>query len=151
MFNYGIGGQERKSDNASEGITDIPLNRTLLIEKLTADAPFKPEIVEGLKTVDDVFLHFQPQVEVEFDTEDGASLNEVLSFQSLSHFGKQGIVNQSTYLQGLTAEVSDYQRLIKQLKSNKIFKAVLENPDAKAAYIAALKALAAELDEAEQG
>jgi hypothetical protein len=149
MFNYGIGGQERKSDNASEGITEIPLNRTLLVEKLTAEAPFKPEIIEGLKTIDDVFLQFQPQVEVEFETADGASLKEVLSFQSLSHFGKQGIVNQSNYLQSLAAEVNDYQKLVKQLKSNKIFKAVLENQEAKEAYIMALKALVSELDESE--
>jgi len=36
MYNYDIGGQERKIE-VSEGIADIPQNRTLLIEKLTDD------------------------------------------------------------------------------------------------------------------
>ena len=39
MYSYGIGGQERKLDNASEAISDIPLNRTLLVQKLTTNAP----------------------------------------------------------------------------------------------------------------
>ena len=57
METYGIGGTEVPGD-ASEAISEISQNRTLLIEQLTADAPFKPEIVEGLSSIDDVFNHF---------------------------------------------------------------------------------------------
>jgi hypothetical protein len=149
MNTYGIGGEERKANNAAEAISDIPLNRTLFVEKLTYDPAYKPEIVQDLKNIDEVFQHYQPEVEMEFETEEGSTVNEVLRFQSLSNFGKQGIIAQSPFLQNLNAEVNDLQKIIKQLKSNKILKTVLENPDAKENYIASLKALVQELEDAE--
>jgi predicted component of type VI protein secretion system len=149
MNTYGIGGEERKANNAAEAISDIPLNRTLFVEKLTFDPAYKPEVVHDLKNINEVFQNYQPQVEMEFETEEGSSVNEVLHFQSLSHFGKQGIIAQSPFLQNLNAEVNDLQKIIKQFKSNKILKTVLENPDAKENYLSALKALVQELEEAE--
>ena len=50
MFNYDIGGQERKIE-VSEGIADIPQNRTLLIEKFTDESPLSPQIIPDLKSV----------------------------------------------------------------------------------------------------
>jgi hypothetical protein len=149
MNTYGIGGEERKANNAAEAISDIPLNRTLFVEKLTYDPAYKPEVVHDLKTIDEVFQNYQPEVEMEFETEEGSSVNEVLRFQSLSHFGKQGIIAQSPFLQNLNAEVNDLQKIIKQLKSNKILKTLLENPEAKENYLASLKALVQELEDAE--
>lgn len=40
LGNYGIGGNEVKID-ASEGIAEIPQNRTLLVEQLTKDEPVR--------------------------------------------------------------------------------------------------------------
>ncbi len=148
MFDYGIGGQERKL-NVSESIVDIPQNKTLLVEKLTADPPIRPEVVEGLKTVGDVFAHFRPEQEVEFETEDGSTISETLRFNALADFGKKGIVAQSSYLQELNMTFEDFQRYVRQLKSNKILKTVLENPDGKAAYMAAIRAMIRELEEAQ--
>ncbi|MFD2934195.1 hypothetical protein [Spirosoma flavum] len=147
MFDYGIGGQERKLD-VNESIVDIPQNKTLLIEKLTADAALRPDIVEGLKTVSEVFEHFQPQQEVEFETQEGSSVSETLRFRSLGDFGRKGIIAQSDYLQELNTTYEDSQRYVKQLKSNKILKMVLENPEAKAAYMSAIEAMIRELEEA---
>ena len=148
MFDYGIGGQERQL-NVSESIVDIPQNKTLLIEKLTTDPSFSPQVVEGLKTVGEVFAHFRPEQEVEFATEEGSSINETLHFTSLADFGKKGIIAQSEYLQQLNMTFEDFQRYGKQLKSNKILKTMLENPDGKAAYIAAIQAMIRELEEAQ--
>ena len=61
MYTYGIGGQERKLDNAAEAISDIPLNRTLLVQKLTTNTPMRPVIVDDLKTPEAVFAHFSPK------------------------------------------------------------------------------------------
>ena len=145
MFDYGIGGQERKLD-VNESIVDIPQNRTLLIEKLTADPALRPEIVGGLKTVSEVFEHFQPQQEVEFATEEGSSISETIRFRALSDFGRKGVVAQSAYLQELDMTSEDFQRYVKQLKSNKILKTVLENPEAKAAYMSTIEAMIQELE-----
>jgi len=150
MVTYGIGGEERKANNASEAISDIPLNRTLFVEKFTSDAAIQPDVIHDIKNIDDVFAYYKPETEIEFDREDGSSINEVLRFRNLAHFGKQGIVSQSPFLQNLNDEVSDLQKLIKQFKSNKILKTVLENQEAKENYLAALRALIQELDDAEK-
>jgi predicted component of type VI protein secretion system len=147
MYDYGIGGQEVPKD-ASEAIADIPQNRTLMIEKLTADAPVKPEVVEGLKTVEEVFQHFKPQVECEFQNENGSSVKETLSFSNLGDFGTKGITNQSNLLQELQLEKNEYAKLVKQLKSNKLMKSVIENADSKQAFIDALQSLIQEIEDA---
>ena len=148
MFDYGIGGQERKL-NVSESIVDIPQNKTLLIEKLTSDPPIRPEVVEGLKTVGEVFAYFKPEQEIEFDTEEGSTISETLRFNSLADFGKKGVIAQSSYLQELNMTFEDFQKYVRQLKSNKILKTMLENPDGKAAYMAAIQAMIRELEEAQ--
>lgn len=146
MYNYGIGGQERKLDNAQEAITDIPLNRTLLVQKLTADPPLRAKVVEGLRTPEAVFAHFKPEVEVEFEKADGSTIPETLHFESLGDFGKKGIVNQSRFLQDLSTQSDDLQKLLRQLKSNKILKSALDTPETKAAFLATIQAMIEELD-----
>ena len=146
MFNYGIGGQERKLDNAQEAVSDIPLNRTLLVQRLTSDPPLRAKIVEGLKTPEAVFAHFKPTVKVDFEKEDGSIVPETLQFESLGDFGKKGIINQSDFLQNLNTQADDLQKLLRQLKSNKILKSALDTPETKAAFLAAIQAMISELD-----
>ena len=66
--NYGIGGNEVKLD-ANEAIIEISHNRTLFAEKLTQQTPVKPEIVQGLTSVEDVFENYKPAVPVTFHAE----------------------------------------------------------------------------------
>jgi hypothetical protein len=145
MYDYGIGGQERKTA-ISEGISDIPQNRTLLIERLTHEAPLAPQIVPDMRTLNDVFSFFKPAKEVVFETENGAPKTEELRFAGLADFGKMGITRQSTYLNELTHQCEDLQKFVKQLKTNKILKTLLENKDAKSAYMSCVQALMNELD-----
>ena len=147
MLDYSIGGQERGGAEGSEGIADIPKNRTLMVQKLTADAPVKPEVVKGLKTVEDVFDHYKPEVDVEFEGEEGASVKETFHFKNVGDFGKKGIVQQSKFLQDTELKQEQYQKFVKQLRTNKILKSVLENEDTKQNYIDALKALIQEIEE----
>jgi len=147
MQEYGIGGTEVKGD-ANEAFAEIPQNRTLLCEKLTGDAPIKPKIVEGLQTIDDVFEHYKPEVEVDFEDSEGAGKQETLSFRGLSDFGMKGITAQSEFLKDLNIEKEQYQKIIKQLKSNKLLRKTLENPDTKADLLGVMYALIKELEEA---
>ncbi len=144
----GIGGQVRPQE-ASEAISEISQNRTLLVEQLTSDPPVKPEMVEGLKTVDEVFEHFKPKVEVEFEQEDGSEIQEELSFNNLGDFGKKGVVAQSSFLQDLQRQQENYQQFIKFLRSNKILQKLLADSDAKVAYLAALQSMIDELEGAD--
>lgn len=143
---YGIGGTEVKSD-ANEAMQEIPQNRTLLVEKLTNDPAIKPVVQKGLKTVEEVFEHFQPNVEVEFENAEGVGNKETLKFDNLGDFGAKGITRQSDFLKGLNTEKDQYVKVVKQLKSNKILKAALDNPEAKQALMDSIRALLTEIEE----
>lgn len=146
MFNYGVGGQERKGPAAIEAIADIPQNRTLLVEKLTSTPPVRSEVVHGLKNVDDVFEKFKPSLKVDFQTEEGSRVTETLNFRGLGDFGRKGITNQSPYLQKLAGQQEDYLKFTKELKSNKLLQSALQNKDTKEAYLKALQAMIRELE-----
>ncbi|MDF2383716.1 hypothetical protein JMG10_19705 [Nostoc ellipsosporum NOK] len=143
--NYGIGGTEVKTD-ASEAFVDIPQNRTLMAEKLTKDAPVKPEVVHGLQTIEQVFEHFKPEIGVDFEDADGRTRKESLSFSTLGDFGTKGITAQSAFLKDNAAKKEEYLKIIKQLKSNKILKAALADPEAKQALLDAINGMVADLD-----
>lgn len=132
---------------AGEGFVEISPNKTLFIQKLTYDDAIKPEVVEDLQTVEDVFAHFKPSVDVELDKEDGSTINENFQFGGLGDFDAKSLTNQSDYLKKLNLEYDAYMKIVKQLKSNKSLTNVIQNPETKAAFINALHALAAELEE----
>jgi len=142
--NYGIGGNEVASD-ASEAFADIPQNRTLMAEKLTKDAPMKPEIVHGLQTVEQVFARYKPTVDVDFEDADGVTKKESLHFTNLGDFGVKGITEQSDFLKDNANQKEEYFKIIKQLKSNKILKAALTDPEAKKALLDSIQGMIAEL------
>nr|WP_315026252.1 hypothetical protein [uncultured Chryseobacterium sp.] len=146
LSNKGIGGNEVALDT-NEAIVEIPQNRTLVAQKLTAEDPVRPELVEGLSTVEKVFEHYQPEVKVDFEDANGAVKIENLKFKNLGDFGIKGITAQSNFLAGLETEKDQYQKIVKQLKTNKILKAALEDPEAKKALYDTLQSLIKELDE----
>ncbi|AMA50392.1 hypothetical protein AX766_06400 [Flavobacterium covae] len=146
LSNHGIGGNEVPLD-ANEAISEIPQNRTIIAQKLTAESPVKPELVEGLTTIEKVFDHFKPEIKVDFENLDGSTKMENLNFKNLGDFGVKGITQQSNFLTGLETEKDQYQKIIKQLKSNKILKGALEDPDAKKALLDSLQSLIKELEE----
>ena len=136
-------------DPVGEGFVEISPNKTLFVQKLTNEPPIKPEIVEDLQTVEQVFDYFKPNCDVELDREDGSTVKENFAFAGLGDFDIKNITNRSDYLKNLSLENDAYLKIIKQLKSNKSLKNVIENPETKQAFVSALKALAAELDEAD--
>lgn len=146
LSNKGIGGNELPLDT-NEAITEIPQNRTLFAQKLTADDPVKPELVEGLTTVEKVFEHYKPEVRADFEDANGTIKMETLKFKNLGDFGTKGITAQSNFLTGLETEKDQYQKIVKQLKTNKILKAALADPDARKALYDIIHVLITELEE----
>ncbi|ACU62307.1 hypothetical protein [Chitinophaga pinensis] len=146
MFNYEIGGNERKIDT-SEAFADIAYNKTLFVQKLTDNDPIRPEKVEGLKTVQEVFNHYKPNVNVEFERYDGSFANENLQFNNLGDFSIRSIVGQSQHLNNVSIEKEMSMSVIKQLKSNKTLKTTLDNEETKNAFISALRNFITELEE----
>ena len=144
MYNYGIGGNEVKLD-ASEAIADIPSNRTLLVQKLTEDDPANPELVYGLKTIDEVFQKFQPKVNVEMETANGETKPETLAFGKLSDFNADQVIRQSPFLNGLEMRQELYTKMARQLSSNKVLQKALGDEATRAAIIQAIDQAMAEL------
>ena len=130
-----------------EAIANISSNKTLLVQKLTSK-PTKVEPIKGLKTIDEVFNHFKPNLKVEFEKENGALEKEELKFNSLLDFRKEGIIDQSEFLMNLQSQQDACNAMVRKLKTNKILKTAVENPEAKKSFIQALQALINEIDQA---
>lgn len=145
--NFGIGGQEVKGD-ASEALNALPQNRTLLAGKLTPDTPVKPQIVEGLQTVEDVFEHFSPKIKIDFEDEQGGTVSEDIKFNNLGDFGKKGLLSNSDFLNDLNLESEHYKKMIKQLKTNKILKTALKDPETRQSVLETIQALIQEIEDA---
>ncbi|AUI45528.1 hypothetical protein PL674_21030 [Phocaeicola vulgatus] len=128
LYNYGIGGNEVKVD-ANESIADIPSNRTLMVQKLTDEAPTSPECVYGLETVEDVFEHFEPTVQLEHVDAGGAEIKELMAFRNLGDFDAKKIKENSEFLSGLDIEKEQSVKIARQLTSNRALQKVIENPE----------------------
>ncbi|MFV0329214.1 MAG: hypothetical protein ACK5KL_05200 [Dysgonomonas sp.] len=146
--NYEIGGNEVKPD-VSEAIAAIPENKTLLIEKLTDEDAVNPEVVKGLTTIEQVFAHYKPEKEVEFENAEGQEVTEKFHFATVGDFSVKNMTEQSRYLKGISTEKNFFENLVKQLRSNKVLQRALENPESKAAMVEALEQVLAELNETE--
>jgi hypothetical protein len=142
--NFGIGGNEVKSD-AFEAFQDIQSNKTIMAQKLTSDTPVRPEVVPELTNTEQVFGHYKPNVEMSFANEEGVNVKETLHFRNLGDFGVKGITSQSPFLNDLNTRQDQYQKIIKQLKANKLLKAALATKEGKQNMVGALQALLAEL------
>jgi hypothetical protein len=145
---YEIGGNEIRID-ASESIAAIPENRTLLVEQLTSDEPVNPEVVTGLTNMEQVFAHYKPQIEVEFQNGEGLAVKEIFNFQTVDDFSVGNLTEQSGFLKQTSTEKEFYDNLTRQLRTNKVLQRVLEHSDSRKAFIASLEALSAELGEKE--
>lgn len=144
MYNYGIGGNEVKKD-ASEAISNIPSNRTLLIQKLTNETPVSPEAVYKLETVEQVFEKFAPKLEIEFQDENGSDVKEMMNFKNLGDFNPKAMKENSQFLNKLDVEKEQNTKITRQLTSNRALKKALDNPETRAAIIETLEASLAEL------
>jgi predicted component of type VI protein secretion system len=145
ILDYEIGGNEVKIEGG-EGIADIPQNRTLLVEKLTSDDPVNPEKAEGLTSVEDVFDHFKPNVDVEFQDESGQPVKENFKFSNVGDFNLKNLTVQSKFLNDLNEKKNFYASFMKQLRTNKVLQRALQNEESRQALIAALEELKKELD-----
>jgi hypothetical protein len=146
---FGIGGNEVRTEG-QEGILEIQQNKTLIAQKLTAKTPTKPEIVTGLKNMDEVFEHYDPKVSVAFEDQNGQAIKEELAFKNVGDFGINGIINQSAFLDDLRTKSEQYKKMIKQLKTNKILKLAIQDADAKKGLIESLESLINELNQSDK-
>ena len=104
-----------------------------------------PEAVTGLTTIEEVFGHFSPNIDIEFESEQGEPVKENFKFATVADFSVKNMTENSPFLKDLNNQKEFYEGLIKQLRSNKVLQRVLENVETKEAFIAVLKDLKTEL------
>ncbi len=148
IYDYGIGGNEVSVD-ANESIADIPSNRTLLVQKLTDEAPVSPETVYGLQTVEDVFEHFSPSVQVEMQDDNGEDVTETMRFKNLGDFDSKKLKENSAFLSKLDVEKEQNIKIARQLSTNKALLKALANPETRQAVIDLLQASLDEINNTE--
>ena len=142
---YEIGGNEVPKEG-NEGLNEIASNRTLFAQQLTNDAPIKPEVVEGLTTVEAVFEHFKPSVDLELESEDGAGVKETMGFTNVGDFNPKNLIESSTYLNDVNDRKLAYTQILKQIKTNKVLQKMINDPNNKALLLTALEELSNELE-----
>ena len=137
---------------AQDGIIEFPQNRTLYADQFTDEAPTTDEDREGFKpkNMNEVFEHYQPSKKgVTLETEEGGAVYEDFDFKSIKDFEDEQLISQSDLMSGAKNKVDAYNSVIRQLEKNKTLRNTLKDDAARGNLKNALKALLAELDEAE--
>ena len=142
----GIGGNAVEQE-ANEGIADIPGNRTLMVNQMTAEEPGVPEIVDHLYTIEDVFKYFDPNIDVNFLDKEGQDVTENFQFSNVGDFSVKSMTQLSPFLNNLSIRKEFYEKVVKQLRSNKVLQRVIANNDTKAAMLIILKELKKQVEE----
>lgn len=142
----GLGGNIVEEE-VNEGIIELPNNRTMFINLFTAEEPGVPEVVDNIKKIDDLFRHFLPNIDIEFNDEEGQAIQENFTFENVGDFSPKSMTKRSPYLNDLSIRKEFYEKVTKQLRSNKVLQKVISDKDTKRAMLIILKVLKQELEE----
>lgn len=138
--------------DAQDGIIEFPQNRILYADQFTDEAPNTDEDREGFKpkNMKEVFEHYQPNKNgVALETEEGGAVYESFDFKSIKDFEDEALIEQSELLRAENGKIEAYNSVIRQLEKNKTLRNTLKDAAARGNLKNALKALLAELEEAE--
>ena len=139
--------------DAQDGIIEFPQNRTLYADQFTDEAPNSDEEREGFKpkNMKDVFEHYQPNKKgVALTTEEGGAAFEDFSFKSIKDFEDEQLIEQSELLSTEKGKIDALNSVISQLEKNKTLRNALKDEAARNNLANALKALLAEIEDAEK-
>lgn len=139
-------------ENTQDGVIEFPQNRTLYADQFTDAAPNTDEDREGFKAknMKDVFEHFQPVKEgITLSTEEGGAVYEDFQFKQIKDFEDDQLIAQSELLSEKKSKIDAYNSVIRQLENHKALRNVLKNDATHEDLKNALKALLAELEDAE--
>ncbi|MBR6826706.1 MAG: hypothetical protein IKM76_00900 [Prevotella sp.] len=137
---------------AQDGIIEFPQNRALYADQFTDEAPQSDEEREGFKakSMKDAFEHFQPSKKgIALENEEGGAVYEDFDFKSIKDFEDEQLIDQSALLGAAKDKIDAYNSVIRQLEKNKSLRNALKDEAARGNLKDALKALLAELEEAE--
>lgn len=138
-----------EEDNGAK-VNAIDSNKTLIINQFTSDASEEPELFQEAKTMADVFDHFKPNVDVDFENENGEVVTETLHFNEMKDFdvngGKGNMVTNSEVLSGIKMHVDNAAKVKKQIEQNSKLRAILKDAQAREDLKALLQSMLDELE-----
>lgn len=137
---------------AQDGIIEFPQNRALYADQFTDEAPQSDDDREGFKakSMKDVFEHYQPSKKgIALENEEGGAVYEDFDFKSVKDFEDEQLIEQSALLGAAKDKIDAYNSVIRQLEKNKSLRNALKDEAARGNLKDALKALLAEIEEAE--
>ena len=137
---------------AQDGIIEFPQNRALYADQFTDEAPQSDDEREGFKakSMKDVFEHYQPSKKgIALENEEGGAVYEDFDFKSVKDFEDEQLIDQSMLLSADKDKIDAYNSVIRQLEKNKSLRNALKDDAARGNLKDALKALLAEIEEAE--
>ncbi|MBO4811186.1 MAG: hypothetical protein J5552_06410 [Prevotella sp.] len=137
---------------AQDGIIEFPQNRALYADQFTDEAPQSDEDREGFKakSMKDVFEHYQPsKKDVALENEEGGAVYEDFDFKSIKDFEDDALIANSALMSGAKSKIDAYNSVIRQLEKNKSLRTALKDDAARDNLKNALKALLAEIEDAE--
>jgi hypothetical protein len=150
-----IGAQSQDGINAKVGMQYLPPNRTILMLPLQEDCPTEPEemLVEGEATysIDKMFKHLKPSVDVSLNTGDEANpLQDVsITFKSIKNFEPDDIMDAVPILRSM----KDKQNLISRLEmlmQEGAFQKIMKDPEKKQALVGFLRSVISDIEANEE-
>lgn len=135
-----------RRQQAAETVAEIAPNRTLITGRLTAAAPLKPAVVQGLQNLEKVFAHYQPEISVALEGENGGLVQETLRFNTLEDFAPDQLGRQSRVLRNDHFQAAEYVKAARILKANGSMKKVLASGEDRAALQETIKKMIAMLE-----
>ena len=139
-------------EESNAKVSPLDNNKSIVIDQYTSDVESGDfELFEGAKTMQDVFNHFKPSVNVEFTDEEGGSVSEQLHFNEMRDFeangGKGNLVTNSPFLSGAKSKIDVSAKIRKQIESNSRLRNILKDEKGKAELKELLEELLKEIKE----
>lgn len=141
-----------KYGNPEEGVLLFPQNSTLYATQLTEDVTGgeKDRVPFKAHNMQEVFEYYEPCIsDIPLTAEDGGTTEETFSFREISDFDDKALIENSEQLSADKEKADAYDSIIRELEQSKTLRKVLRDKAMNGNLKNALKALLAELEEAE--
>ena len=137
-------------EEAGGKVNAISQNKTLYIGQFT-DAVSEPELFQDATNIKAVFEQFKPKVDVEFQDENGDTVEETLSFNEMSDFeannGNGKLVSNSSFLLDAKSNIDINVKMKKQIEQSKRLRDILGDKQSKEELRNVLQNLLNELED----
>ena len=95
--------------------------------------------MQGLRSIEDVFVHYNPSVLLDFVLEDGCEVSENLSFTKIKDFDIEEITTRSKCLRKLREDYLFFNTFLKHLNNNRLLIKIIESEEGRNALISYLE------------